>query len=185
METFGLEQIKETGISIKKENVKKIQWQKLGISAVKELFGNPELGAGISLYERKGTNHKTLQESLKANQTIVEKWCDSIKAFESFYHNISDISKLFDSSESDEIRQEIAKKVGKFATSKMKHEIDGNEELQKKIFWGIGVFADPFCATWVFEDGKLKKTKSYVPKYSITTGSNRTENFAISIKGSK
>lgn len=181
----GLEPVNDSGISIKKDDAKNIQWVKMTINTVKKLFGDAEIGAGISLYERKGTNDNSLDESMKKNMTIVEKWCDSIEAFESFYDDISDISKLFDSSESDEIRQEIAKKVGKFATNKMKNEIDTNEELQKKIFWGIGVFADPFCATWVFEDGKLKKTKSYVPKYSITTGSNRTENFAISIKGSK
>ena len=67
----------------------------------------------------------------------------------------------------------------------MKNMINTNEELQKKIFWGIGAFVEPFCATWVFEDGKLRKTEGYLPKYSITTGNSRTENFKIEIKGSK
>jgi hypothetical protein len=185
LETFGLEQIKETGISIKKENAKNIQWQKLGIGAVKELFRNTELGAGISLYEREGSNHNNLLESLNKNKIIVEKWCDSIKVFEVFFKEVPDIQKLLDETESDDVRQEIAKKVGKVADTKMKNMINDDEKLQKKIFWGIGVFEDPFCASWVFEDGDVKKTEGYFPKFSITTGNSRTKNFTIAIKGSK
>ena len=67
----------------------------------------------------------------------------------------------------------------------MKEMIDNDKELQKKIFWGIGVFEEPFCASYVFEDSKLRKTIGYTPKYSITTGNSRTKNFTIAIKGSK
>ena len=186
LENYELKPIPNTGISIKKKDATNIQWQKLGIDAVRELFGNTELGAGISIYERKGSNHQNLTETMEASQTIVKKWCDSKENFEKYYKKeVPNISKLFDTTQNNEERLEIAKKIGKIADKKMKEMIDNDEKLQKKIFWGIGVFEEPFCATYVFEDNKLRKTKGYFPNYSITTGSNRIETFTISIKGSK
>ena len=185
LKRYELEQVKFTGVSIKKDDVKNIQWQKIGIKGVKELFGNGELGAGISIYEKKGVNHKSLHESMETNQMIIKKWCNSIIQFEKFFEDVTDIVKLFDIKEKDKVRQEIAKKIGKIADAKIKNMIDTDEKLQKKIFWGIGVFEDPFCASWVFNEGKLQKTEKYYPKYSITTGSNRTKNYTIAIKGSK
>ena len=60
----------------------------------------------------------------------------------------------------------------------------GSENFpSKKIFWGVGVFEEPFCASWVFEDGELKKTEGYIPEYYITTGNSRMKNFTVAIKG--
>lgn len=187
---YGLESVKGTGISIKKEVLKQIQWQKIGIDAVRKLFGDAELGAGISLYERKGTNHANLHESLECNRTIGERWCGSVKAFKEFYCSMPgitklDIAKLLDGKEDDQIRKDIAKKIGEVADARMKDMIDNNDELAKKVFWGIGVFEEPFYASWVFEDGELKKTEGYIPEYYITTGNSRMKNFNISIKESK
>ena len=67
----------------------------------------------------------------------------------------------------------------------MKDMINSDDVLAKNIFWGVGVFEEPFCASWVFEDGELKKTEGYIPAYSITTGNSRMKNYKISIKGSK
>lgn len=186
LENFELKPKSSTGISIKKKDAEKIQWQKLGIDAVRELFGNTELGAGISIYERQGSNHQNLSETMEANQTIVIKWCDSQENFEQYYEKeVPNISKLFDTTQNYEKRLEIAKEIGKIADKKMKKMIDDDKELQKKIFWGIEVFEEPFCATYVFEDNKLRKTEGYFPNYSITTGSNRTNIPTIAIKGSK
>ena len=190
LKEYGLESVKGTGISIKKEVVKQISWQKIGIDAVRKLFVNAELGAGISLYELEGKNHASLHESLECNRAIIEKWCGSVKAFEEFYCSMPgitklDIAKLLDGKEDDQTRKDIAKKIGEVADARMKDMIDNNDELAKKVFWGIGVFEEPFCASWVFEDGELKKTEGYIPEYYITTGNSRMKNFNISIKESK
>ena len=180
---YELKPIANTGISIKKKDATTIQWQKLGIDAVRELFGNAELGAGISIYERQGENHKNLNETMEANEIILKKWCDSKENFERYYKKEDpNVTKLFDTTQNDEERLEIAKEIRKIAQKKMKEMID-DEKLQKKIFWGIGVFKEPFCATYVFEDNKLRKTEGYYPDYSITTGSNRTKIPTIAIKG--
>ena len=185
LEKYELTPVDGTGISIKKEDAKKIQWQKLGINAVREVFGNTEIGAGISLYERKGANHNSLHQSLEANRIIVEKWCGSVKSFEKFYENISGITDLLDNKVDDERRKAIAKKLGVNADTRMKDMINKDDELKKKIFWGKEVFEEPFCASWVFENSNLKITDNYYPKYSITTGNSRTKTFTIAIKDSK
>ena len=190
LEEYGLESVEGTGISIKKEVLKAKQWQKLAIDPFTKLFVNAELGAGISLYERKGANHDNIRESLECNRTIVEKWCGSVKAFEEFYCSMPgitklDTAKLLDGEEDDQTRVEIAIKIGGVADARMKDMINSDDVLAKKIFWGVGVFEEPFCASWVFEDGELKKTEGYIPEYYITTGNSRMKNFNISIKESK
>ncbi len=190
LEEYGLESVEGTGISIKKEVLKAKQWQKLAIDPFTKLFVNAELGAGISLYERKGANHDNIRESLECNRTIVEKWCGSVKAFEEFYCSMPgitklDIAKLLDGKENDQTRAEIAIKIGGVADAKMKYMIDSDDVLAKKIFWGVGVFDEPFCASWVFEDGELKKTEGYIPTYYITTGNSRMKNWRIQIKSLK
>ena len=185
LEEYGLESVEGTGISIKKEILKQKSWQKIGMDVVKKLFGNAELGAGISIYEQKGKKHKNLHESLECNRTIVEKWCGSVKAFEEFYRSIPGITKLLDGEEDDQTRAEIAIKIGGVADARMKDMINSDDVLAKKIFWGVGVFEEPFCASWVFEDGELKKTEGYIPEYYITTGNSRMKNWRIQIKSSK
>lgn len=172
-----------TGISIKKPDATAIQWQKLGIKGVEKFFGYVELGAGISLYRQKGTNHNSVEYSLAQNELIVTKWCGGWEQFEKFFSKINEIELLKDNRVNSDKRCDIAKKVVKVANDRMMKMIDSNNTIQQKIFWGKEVFEEPFCASWVYENGSLQSTKDYFPKYAITTGNSRTENFNIAIKG--
>lgn len=180
---FGLQPQIGTGISVKKLDATAIQWQKLGIDGVGEIFGHTELGAGVSLYRQKGTNHNTVEESLEQNSMIVQKWCEGWERFERFYPEIRDVNLLKNRQVDSNKRCEIAKKIVEIADEKIKKQIDDNKEIQQKIFWGKGVFEEPFCASWVYENGDIQATKDYFPKYTITTGSSRTTKFNIAIKG--
>ena len=78
LENYGLEPVNATGISIKKDDAENIQWQKLGINAIGVLFGNTELGAGISLYETKRSEFNSMLKNVdndlvKLNEILNKK----------------------------------------------------------------------------------------------------------------
>ena len=179
---FNLDPQKKSGISVKKPDAI-IQWQKIGIKGFEEMFGHNELGAGVSLYRQKGTNHDSVEYSLEQNSLIVKKWCGGWERFEKFFSQISEVGVLKDKQVGSDKRCEVAKKVAKFANDEIRRIIDSDNVMQQKIFWGREVFEDPFCASWVYENGTLLPTKDYFPNYTITTGNSRIKKFTVAIKG--
>ena len=151
--------IEKSGISIKLSDSKKFQILKLTPNSFKSLFGQTELGAAASLYCKK-------EEELVKNKDVIAGWLTTNANIQNFFKELN-LPQNFD------LNSSLCQLLKTNAENKIKEIIDNSDELQKKIFNGIGLYDEPYTAHYFFSNQELKKL-NYIP-FQVTTGSGRSK----------
>ena len=164
-EILNLNQIEYTkipysGISIKMANSKSFQILKLGPNSFRTLFDSYELGAGASIFCQR-------KEELIKNPSLIEGWKTSINDMTNFYIEFTNGDTSF------YLNQQICKNIKNYACHKIKNIIETSQELQRKIFNGIGLYEEPYTAHYFYQGQNIKKL-TMIP-YNVTTGSGRSK----------
>lgn len=148
--------IENSGISCKRPNSSNFTYAKFTIKSFVTLFANPCLGAGVSLF--------VTQKDIDLNEQVTTAWGISAKELLDYY---SDVIK----GEKQVNDIETAKVIKKEAISKITKIIKENSDIAGAIFYGKGLFEEPYTANFLYAGGNIGVT--YVPEFSITTGSGR------------
>ena len=165
--SFNLEPIDSTGISVKLQTSKKYQITKMGPNTFNSVFGNYELGAGASIYCKK-------EKDLVKNPMVLKGWNTNEKDFIEYFKSANVISN-------SELDISALKNIKKYSNEKIEEIINENNEVSDFIFQGIGNFEEPFTVHYLYENGELKDS-CYIP-FKPTTGSGRSRgDFTIVIK---
>ena len=142
---------------------------KVPYTTFKKLFGKNTLAAGASIYCNK-------EKEFNKNTRVLEGWGVNELEFLNYFNK--EITLLNASSLSDKESLEIIKT---FSNNKIAHIINNSQSLSDFVFKGIGNFEEPFTATYLIENSKMKK--NYCIPYKITTGSGRSNgSFTIVLK---
>ena len=152
--------ISTSGISIKMTTSKSFQILKTGPNSFNSLFGSFELGAGASLFCQK-------EEELVKNPDLILGWKTTIKEMANFYKDLTNGNELF------YLDQQTCKNIKNYACNKIKQIIDKSPDLQKKIFNGIGLYAEPYTAYYFYHGDSILELTT-IP-YNVTTGSGRSK----------
>lgn len=165
--SFNLEPIDYTGISVKLKTSKKYQITKMGPNTFKTIFGDYELGAGASIYCRK-------EKDLEKNIKVIEGWNSSKENFIKYFQSNNVITN-------SELDIDSANKIKKYSNQKIEEIINENKNVSDFIFQGIGNFEEPFTVHYLYENGELRDS-CFIP-FKPTTGSGRSRgDFTIVIK---
>lgn len=155
------EYLKESGISVKRQDSNKYQILKMVPKTFFKIFGNYEFGAGASIYCSK-------EDELIKNNYVLKGWNTSEKKILKFFKE-------------EKLNLESCKRIKKISNKIIENEINNKEKISDFVFKGIGNFEDPFYATWFYEKGELKKAEK-IP-FVITTGSGRSKgDFTLVVK---
>lgn len=177
MEKYKLSKIARSGISVKRRDSSSYQIHKFPPNTFNKIFGNYELGAGMSIYCKRA-------EELSKNYLVIKGWKTTWDKFERYFRTIPDIELLKDKSISSNLRLAIAKKVKNYSKTKIENDIRNNKDISNFIFKGIEVFEEPYSVHWLYVHGDLK-ADTIVPFY-VTTGSGRSRgDFTVVIKPKK
>lgn len=167
VETFKLEPVDFSGISVKLRTSNRYQITKMGPDTFKSVFGHYELGAGASIYCMK-------EEDLIKNPMVIVGWKSNAKDFIDYFKSEG---VIHDSN----LDIGSFKKIKKFSNKKIEDIIKQNKEVSDFIFQGIGNFDEPFTVHYLYENGDLKDSCN-IP-FKPTTGSGRSRgDFTIVIK---
>jgi hypothetical protein len=157
--------IERSGISIKMAYSKRYQLLKLTPNSFSTLFGDYELGAGISLYCNK-------ESELYKNKDLLVGWKTTATKLSKYF---SQNKQNYDSN------QQLCLTVKQQANNKICSMIDHSTTLQQKIFNGIGLYKEPYTAYFLLQKRQLMPIIS--PNYSVTTGSGRSKgNYTVVLK---
>lgn len=169
-ECIPFQQIPYSGISIKMINSSKFQIIKLGPDSFNVLFRSYELGAGASLYCKNETD-------LESNLDVITGWKTNTELMAEFFKEFSKGSTSFYKN------KEICQKIKTYSCEVITNEIKSSENLQKKIFNGIGLYKEPYTAHFFYHGESIIKL-SIIP-FVVTTGSGRSKgDFTIVLKPS-
>ncbi|MBQ2645690.1 hypothetical protein IJG14_08990 [bacterium] len=162
------QKIPYSGVSIKMTTSNKFQILKTGPNSFKSLFNCYELGAGASLFCMR-------KEELVKNRDVIKGWKTSIDNMTNFFDKFTKGDELF------YLNQQKCADIKNFSNLEIKRIIDESQDLQKKIFNGIGLYEEPYTA-YYFYHGKQIKILTTIP-YIVTTGSGRSKgNYTIVLK---
>lgn len=150
--------IPKSGISIKLDDSKNFQILKVGPSSFYALFSNTELAAGASLFCLKDIE-------LEKNDPLLKGWNTTPQKMIDYYKDLNLSSNFY-------LNKGECTKIKHYAIKEIKMQIDESIDLQKKIFNGIGIYDEPYCAYYFLQNRKIL-TLNYIP-FSVTTGSGRS-----------
>ena len=164
--------IENSGISCKRPDSSSYTYAKLSINSFCSLFNDSKLGAGISLFVK--------ESELALNKDVVKAWDTTEKELlEKFKVELINASIDYEKSSLENI--ETCKAIKTASIAETKRIIKQNKQISDAIFFGKGVFEEPYTANFVYINGVLSET--YVPEFSVTTGSGRHKgNYTIVIK---
>lgn len=149
-----------SGVSVKMTTSKSFQILKIGPTSFNSLFNSYELGAGASLFCMK-------QNELDKNPDLIKGWKTSIERMVMYFNEFTQENYQF------YLDKEICKDIKNYSCAKIKRMIDNSTDLQKKIFNGIGLYAEPYTA-WYFYHGSNLSKLTTLP-FNVTTGSGRSK----------
>ena len=148
-----------SGISIKMATSKTFQILKTGSNSFNALFNSRELGAGASLFCDR-------ECELEKNLDLISGWNSTVDKMQEYFSEFSLQNPKF------YLNKEICKKIKKYSCQKIKEMIEASEDLQQKIFNGIGLYEEPYTAHYFYYGDKIVKLKT-IP-FVVTTGSGRS-----------
>lgn len=162
--------IPHTGISIKLIDSPKYQITKINPSTFEKIFSDIELGAGASIYCRR-------EDEIWKNDSVLNGWGVKKEEFVKYFKlklgkeiNLEDTKTLQD--------------IKTFSNTNISNEVKNNKTLSDYIFKGAGNFPEPYTASFIFENNRLREM-NYIPDFKVTTGSGRSKgDFTIVIKPS-
>lgn len=153
---LNISAIPYSGISCKRPNSKSYTYAKFTIKSFVSLFREALLGVGISLF--------VSEKDIELNQQVLLAWEVLEEDVIDYYSNvINGIKKVTD--------METAKNIKKEAIKRITDIIKRNTDVSNAIFYGKGLFEEPYTANFLYVNGAI--TETYVPEFSITTGSGR------------
>lgn len=162
LKKLKLAPVNHTGISVKRPDSNRYQIMKMNPSTFKKIFGNYELGAGVSIYCKR-------EEEFEKNDLVIKGWKIDNGKFDAYF-------KI-----DGKPRMDTLKEIKKLSTRKIYEMISKSKVISDFIFKGTGNFEEPYTATWFYEKGVLKKAEE-IP-FIVTTGSGRSKgDFTIVIK---
>lgn len=165
--SFNLEPVDFTGISIKLQTSTNFQITKMSPNTFQKIFGNYELGAGASIYCLR-------EDDLIKNHSVIKGWKTNEKDFIDFFKSENVIT-------TSELNKESFKKIKNYSNKKITQIINEDKEVSDFIFQGIGNFEEPFTVHYLYQNGEFKN-KCYIP-FKVTHGSGRSRgDFTIVIK---
>ena len=169
---LDLKIVSHSGISCKRPNSKSFTYAKLTIQSFLKLFESKEVGAGICLFVK--------DSELAHNEEILNAWNVTESELIDFY--ASELSNQGLNSQYHRINNaEYCSIIKKTAISRAEKMIHDQTSISNALFWGTGVFEEPYSANFTYINGVVNPT--YIPKFSITTGSGRHKgNYTIVIK---
>lgn len=153
------ENIDKSGISIKIIDSKSYQILKLTPNSFFSMFGNYELGAGISLYVNK-------DNELPKNKNLLTGWQTSVETMIDYFTEITLRDKSF------YLDKDKCSKIKRYSIDTLTKLIENDTSLKEKIFNGIGLYDEPYTAHYLLHNDIVRKL-DYIP-FSITTGSGRS-----------
>lgn len=167
VKNMNVKPIEQSGVSCKRPTSKNFTYAKLTVHSFVKLFGSKEIGAGISLFVK--------DDELSHNEEVLKAWdvteTELLTFFGSELKGLSQMVENF----------ECCKKIKKAAITYAEPMIRTQRDISNALFYGIGAFEEPYTANFIFANGVINPT--YIPKFSITTGSGRHKgNYTIVIK---
>lgn len=159
--------IEKSGISCKRPTSKSFTYAKLTIQSFIKLFGKKEIGAGISLFVK--------EDELFHNGDVLKAWgVTEAELYAYFERELKNCPKNMQNVDCSK----IIKKAAIDCAEKM---IRTKRNISDALFYGVGVFDEPYTANFLYANDVIDST--YIPKFSITTGSGRHRgNYTIVIK---
>ncbi|MFK2822520.1 hypothetical protein ACH5BK_06010 [Arcobacter sp. YIC-80] len=169
-QNISFDYIENSGISVKERESKSFTYHKMSQEPFCKVFGNYELGCAIQYFVKESDFHK--------NEVIEEKWKTNEKKVKEKLIELKDIHNY-----EEELELNNYKEIKQSAISLTKHIINNDKNISDFIFRGVGAFENPFFVNYLYKEGKLIKD-CYPSKYSITTGSGRSNgtSFTVVIK---
>jgi hypothetical protein len=160
-----LKPIPYTGISVKLAISKSYTIIKMAPGSFEKLIGNRILGAAASIYDKN-------PEDFKKNIQVLSCWKVTIDQLNKWMeqHNIIKSNETVDL-----LNHSLLKKIKNKAIQEIKYKIHSNQTLKFKLFWGTGIFPEPFSASYFYYKEKLAKVEDIDMDFTITTGSGRSK----------
>lgn len=156
IEGLNLIPIMNSGISCKRPNSSNYTYAKFTIKSFVSLFESALLGVGVSLF--------VTEKEIELNQNVINAWGVTEKDLLDCYSNvINEINKVSNVETAKAIKKEAIKRI----TDIIKHD----SIIANAIFFGKGLFEEPYTANFLYARGNIGAT--YIPEFSITTGSGR------------
>jgi hypothetical protein len=144
-----------SGISIKRADSRNYQILKLTPASFNKLFGEYELGAGASIYCEKVAD-------LEKNDEVLLGWRTTRERFMRRFN--FDTAQYYD--------RDSLKLIKQKANTLISEMIDNDENLQKRIFNGIGLYDEPYTAHFIYSGDRIEPLRKM--PYFVTTGSGRS-----------
>lgn len=154
---FKLNAINNTGISVKLVN-SRYTIIKMCPNTFKKIFKSNILAVGASIYSTK---------QFEKNIDILKGWDVTEKEFYDFYSTklSIDINSLSN--------KDIMSKIKTYSNEAISRIIKNDQNISNFIFKGIGNFDEPYTASWIIENDKIKS--NYFIPFKVTTGSGRSK----------
>ncbi len=149
-----------SGISCKMPTSKNYTYAKISSSNFVKIFNNAIIGAGASFFVN--------IDDLKLNKEILSGWGVNEKDFFNYIkeNNLCNKDTIEDLSVND------CKIIKSYCIGEITYLLKTNKILARMIFMGEGLYEDPYNASFLFEQGVMKR--SYIPNiFNVTTGSGR------------
>jgi hypothetical protein len=162
IESFNVQKVNNSGISVKRPDSKKYQIVKMSPSTFKKIFGSNILAAGASIYCSR-------EEEFFKNKNILDGWGVEEKSFIEFFKKELNIK----SDALSDLTKNDFERIKKYSNDKIREIIKNNKNISDLLFFGKGNFEEPYTAEWIYEKGVLKK--NYVIPFTVTTGSGRSK----------
>lgn len=164
--------IENSGISCKRPNSKSFTYAKLTVQSFLKLFGCKEIGAGISLFVK--------ESELSHNEEVLRAWDVTESEMIQYFTSELNETKLNALSQTiDNI--DCCRIIKKAAITCAENMIRTQRVISDALFWGMGAFEEPYTANFTYVNGVINPT--YVPEFSVTTGSGRHKgSYTIVIK---
>lgn len=178
IDILNLQKLDYSGISVKRVDSHSYQILKTSPSTFEDFFESPrELGAGVSIY------CKNIAEIYK-NEAVLRGWGVTDSSFIKYFSkHFVDASFMFDDS-SPQKQIITANKIKTFSINQLHDIITSNQEISGRVFYGAGLYDEPYVAHWLFEKGEFRKNCEM--PFTVTTGSGRSRgDFTVVIKPRK
>ncbi len=156
-QNLNYQTLAHSGISLKMPGATHYTLQKLSYSAFRSLFA--ELSPAYFVAALLFVNVAELEK----NDLI----------FATFQTNLDALCREL-SVDQAETEVETCRRLKAQANAVITEQVNSQAELYQAICFGIGVFEDPYCASYVFAEDVLHTSQTYHPRISVTTGSGRS-----------
>ena len=159
--------VQKSGISIKLKDSKDYQIHKFTVDSFIKVFKDRLLGCGAMIYCMR-------KDEIVKNVKIFDIWKVDQEEFIDFFKN-EITSKNYSLNDLD-----FLKEIKAYSNNAIVNSINSDSAIKNLIFTGLGVFQDPYYATFSFIDDNLEPYK--FPDFYVTTGSGRLKTPTIVIK---